>query len=212
MTRTSGSSGGSSSSSSSSSSYDPEKNKIGSASKSASGSGPNPGYTVPDYKDGSTTSSSVLEKSDTGTGLGDGGTKSGTGAQTWWDEVINGKRVVGMPGTPDSLSPTTGSDDDWGGSTTGPTGPGTGGDGTGGPMPEPDGDGTGGDGDGGGGDIGTTINTNPRGDFSVVLAGLQGERANRGPARSNSFISLIGGAGGLGRRTSEAKRTLIGGA
>lgn len=58
----------------------------------------------------------------------------------------------------------------------------------------------------------TTITATPRSDFSVVLAGQTGTRPNRGPARSNNFVSLIGGAGGLGRRTSEAKRTLIGGA
>jgi hypothetical protein len=62
----------------------------------------------------------------------------------------------------------------------------------------------------GNGPEGTTINTSPRSDFSVILAGQVGNRPNRSPARSNNFISLIGGAGGLGRR--QAQRTLIGGA
>lgn len=59
---------------------------------------------------------------------------------------------------------------------------------------------------------GTTITNGPRSDFSVVLAGQVGRRPERSAARSNNFVSLVGGAGGLGRRTSEAKRSLIGGA
>lgn len=59
---------------------------------------------------------------------------------------------------------------------------------------------------------GTTVTNGPRSDFSVVLAGQVGKRPDRNPARSNNFVSLVGGSGGLGRRTSEAKRSLIGGA
>ena len=58
----------------------------------------------------------------------------------------------------------------------------------------------------------TSITATPRSDFSVVLAGQVGKRPDRSPARSNNFISLVGGAGGLGRRSAEAKRSLIGGA
>jgi len=62
-------------------------------------------------------------------------------------------------------------------------------------------------------DGGETTNTEtPRGDSSVVLAGQVGAKKDRSPARSNNFVSLVGGAGGLGRKTSTAKRTLIGGA
>ena len=57
----------------------------------------------------------------------------------------------------------------------------------------------------------TTVTATPRSDYSVVLAGQVGTKPDRSPARSNNFVSLVGGAGGLGRRTSEAKRTLIGG-
>lgn len=59
---------------------------------------------------------------------------------------------------------------------------------------------------------GTTVTGGPRSDFSVVLAGQTGKRPERSAARSNNFVSLVGGAGGLGRKTSEAKRSLIGGA
>jgi hypothetical protein len=59
---------------------------------------------------------------------------------------------------------------------------------------------------------GTTVTNGPRSDFSVVLAGQVGKRPDRSAARSNNFISLVGGAGGLGRKTSQAKRSLIGGA
>lgn len=58
----------------------------------------------------------------------------------------------------------------------------------------------------------TTVTSTPRSDFSVVLAGQVGRRADRSPSRSNNFVSLVGGAGGLGRRSAESKRTLIGGA
>lgn len=58
----------------------------------------------------------------------------------------------------------------------------------------------------------TTVTGNPRSDFSAVLAGLLGRRPNRGAARSNNFISLVGSAGGLGRATATARRSLIGGA
>lgn len=78
-------------------------------------------------------------------------------------------------------------------------------------------------GGGGGGAVGTTIsqaaaenadaaNASPRTDSSVVLAGQVGTKPNRSPSRSNNFVSLASGAGSLGRRTQEAKRTLIGGA
>lgn len=70
----------------------------------------------------------------------------------------------------------------------------------------------GGSGASGGGPVGTTITSGPRSDFSVVLAGQVGKRPDRSPSRSNNFVSLIGGAGGLGRKGQEAKRTLIGGA
>ena len=87
---------------------------------------------------------------------------------------------------------------------------------------------TGGGGGATGGGVGTTVNqkpaentegpentsitATPRSDFSVVLAGQVGRRADRSPSRSNNFVSLVGGAGGLGRRSAESKRTLIGGA
>ena len=58
----------------------------------------------------------------------------------------------------------------------------------------------------------TVVTAGPRSDFSVVLAGQVGRRPDRSPARSNNFVSLVGGSGGLGRKTSEAKRSLIGGA
>lgn len=78
-----------------------------------------------------------------------------------------------------------------------------------------------------GGAIGTDVNqkppeggaadggngtTSPRSDFSVVLAGQVGTKRDRSPSRSNNFVSMVGGAGGLGRKTDAAKRTLIGGA
>lgn len=81
---------------------------------------------------------------------------------------------------------------------------------------------------GGGGPVGTSVNQaaaenaggggdlvgggSPRSDFSVVLAGQTGNKPNRGPALSNKFVSIVGSAGGLGRKSSAAKRTLIGGA
>lgn len=52
----------------------------------------------------------------------------------------------------------------------------------------------------------------PRSDFSVILAGQTARRPDRSPSRSNNFVSMVGGAGGLGRRSDTAKRTLIGGA
>lgn len=131
-----------------------------------------------------------------------------TPTKTNYIPVTGGSTGGGGP-RPEPLTGTKG-DEGGGGGTS--TGGGSGGGGTGGGGTGGGGSGGGGGGGGGGGAITTDVNTNPRGDFSVVLAGMQGEKANRGPARSNSFISLIGGAGGLGRRTSEAKRTLIGGA
>lgn len=82
---------------------------------------------------------------------------------------------------------------------------------------------------GGGGTVGTVVNQKPteatdkdgapgetqtaaRTDSSVVLAGQVNRRPDRSPARSNNFVSMIGSAGGLGRRSGDAKRTLIGGA
>lgn len=64
----------------------------------------------------------------------------------------------------------------------------------------------------GGGPIDTTITAGPRSDYSVVLAGQVGNRPNRSPYRSNNFVSLVSGAGSLGRKTNESKRSLIGGA
>ena len=75
---------------------------------------------------------------------------------------------------------------------------------------------------GGGGPVDTTVSQKPpegsdtvsgggpRPDFSQVLAGQIKNRPNRTPARSTNFVSLIGQAGGLGRKS--AGRTLIGGA
>jgi hypothetical protein len=54
--------------------------------------------------------------------------------------------------------------------------------------------------------------TSPRTDSSVVLAGQVGLKKNRSPARSNNFVSLASGAGSLGRKPSNSKRSLIGGA
>lgn len=53
--------------------------------------------------------------------------------------------------------------------------------------------------------------TPTRADSTVITAGMTGIRP-KSPAISNSFQSLVGGAGGLGRKPSTAKRSLIGGA
>lgn len=50
-------------------------------------------------------------------------------------------------------------------------------------------------------------------DPSVITAGLAGYRPGQSNAAlSTQFKSLIGGAGGLGRKASATKRSLIGGA
>jgi hypothetical protein len=50
-------------------------------------------------------------------------------------------------------------------------------------------------------------------DASVVTAGITGLRPlATAPGQSNDFTSIIGGAGGLGRRTDLSGRSLIGGA
>lgn len=50
-------------------------------------------------------------------------------------------------------------------------------------------------------------------DASVITAGLAGFRPGENkPENSTVFKSLIGGAGGLGRKADLARRTLIGGA
>lgn len=106
----------------------------------------------------------------------------------------------------DSLSPTSGAGSAYGGTggtnSLSPAGGGSGGVPVG--VTPGAGDAAPGSGDGSGG--------TPRSDFSVVLAGQVGKRADRSPSRSNNFVSLVGGAGGLGRRSAESKRTLIGGA
>lgn len=53
--------------------------------------------------------------------------------------------------------------------------------------------------------------TPTRADSSVITAGMTGIRP-RSPGTSTSFQSLVGGAGGLGRKPATAKRSLIGGA
>lgn len=74
---------------------------------------------------------------------------------------------------------------------------------------------------GGGGPVGTTVNAptptvqtpvGGRTDSSPVLAGQSQRRPDRSPSRSTNFASIVGGAGGLGRRSETSKRTLIGGA
>lgn len=52
--------------------------------------------------------------------------------------------------------------------------------------------------------------TPTRADASVITAGMTGIRP-KSPGQSNSFQSLVGGAGGLGRKPATAKRSLIGG-
>lgn len=64
----------------------------------------------------------------------------------------------------------------------------------------------------GGGPVDTTVTAGPRSDYSVVLAGQVGKRPDRSPYRSNNFVSLVSGAGSLGRKANESKRSLIGGA
>lgn len=53
--------------------------------------------------------------------------------------------------------------------------------------------------------------TPTRADSSVITAGMTGIRP-KSPGMSTSFQSLVGGAGGLGRKPATAKRSLIGGA
>lgn len=53
--------------------------------------------------------------------------------------------------------------------------------------------------------------TPTRADATVITSGMTGIRP-KSPAISNSFQSLVGGAGGLGRKPATAKRSLIGGA
>lgn len=45
-----------------------------------------------------------------------------------------------------------------------------------------------------------------------LQSALVGLRGIKSPSISNNFNSLVGGAGGLGRKPSTAKRSLIGGA
>ncbi len=52
--------------------------------------------------------------------------------------------------------------------------------------------------------------TPTRADSTVITAGMTGIRP-KSAALSNSFKSLVGGQGGLGRKPSTAKRSLIGG-
>jgi hypothetical protein len=52
--------------------------------------------------------------------------------------------------------------------------------------------------------------TPTRADSTVITAGMTGIRP-KSPALSTSFQSLVGGAGGLGRKPATAKRALIGG-
>lgn len=49
-------------------------------------------------------------------------------------------------------------------------------------------------------------------DVSTPLAADINERRGKAPYRSNNFTTIIGAAGGLGRKTNAAKRSLIGGA
>lgn len=50
-------------------------------------------------------------------------------------------------------------------------------------------------------------------DPSVITAGLAGYKPGQNnPALSTTFKTLIGGAGGLGRKAATARRSLIGGA
>lgn len=67
---------------------------------------------------------------------------------------------------------------------------------------------------------GGTSTTNPlppytptHADPSVITAGLSGfDNSSSKPEFSTQFTSLIGGSGGLGRRPSLARRSLVGGA
>jgi hypothetical protein len=70
--------------------------------------------------------------------------------------------------------------------------------------------GGGGAGGPGGGGTPSTVIFDPRTDFSVALAGLADFRKNRAPWRSNNFVSMIGGVGGLGRAGSQSRRSLLG--
>lgn len=50
-------------------------------------------------------------------------------------------------------------------------------------------------------------------DPSVITAGLAGFKPGQdNPALATTFKTLIGGAGGLGRKAATARRSLIGGA
>lgn len=53
--------------------------------------------------------------------------------------------------------------------------------------------------------------TPTRADSSVITAGLTGLRPTNNPSLSTTFKTLVGGAGGLGRKPATAKRSLIGG-
>lgn len=66
---------------------------------------------------------------------------------------------------------------------------------------------------GGGGGSSPTPYTPTHADPSVITAGLAGYRPGQSnSALSTQFKSLIGGAGGLGRKAAATKRSLIGGA
>lgn len=55
----------------------------------------------------------------------------------------------------------------------------------------------------------TPTHANP----AVITAGLAGYKPGQNnPALSTTFKTLIGGAGGLGRKATTARRSLIGGA
>jgi len=183
MTSSSGSSNGGGGGGGGGGDREPEKNKIGSVSKST-------GITtvVEAPRSISDTSGGGVDyyKAPASTVAGTGADKNLGGASPY-----SGSSIGSGVSNPQSLSPTSG------GGGGGPVGT------TVNQTPAaaaPD------------GPEGTTITAAPRSDYSVVLAGQVGNRPNRSPSRSNNFVSLVGGAGGLGRATNESKRTLIGGA
>jgi len=54
--------------------------------------------------------------------------------------------------------------------------------------------------------------TPTKADSTVLMAGMSGLRPSKRPELSNIFNTSVGGTGGLGRKPSTSKRSLIGGA
>lgn len=185
MTTSSGSSGGSSSSSSSSSDS-PKKSGVGSASRSGSDGGVVKTMSNPDsITYGSDSATTDYKTGNIATGFLGTDLQKQDKPGTTVAPIAGSFAGSSMGGSGSDKVPGSGAEVPT--TVTQPTSPGDG--------PES-----------------TTVTGNPRSDFSAVLAGLLGRRPNRGAAHSNNFISLVGSAGGLGRATATARRSLIGGA